>query len=282
MLEARAQDRQGDAWGGLRKARPGRLEAKPRGRVRWGGPALGIAEPDADEAAVLEARAEDRAAYARDALKARPLRLTRRGTGRPQRPGGGSLLLQLVKHPDGTTGGPLHTVERSKWLAHRFGFDPRTAHPHVSAALSTVSEEDSRLAQVSERSVSTARINAAVLSGENSPWQRLREEAAMVKLTLSPADLAAMSVEELRAVRKLGIVSDWTLRQLIARKKTSIAFSGCSAVLPGAACLPSPSTVLVEARPPHPTSIRRSPSRGRVSQGSSSSSGKPPEVRCYI
>ena len=57
------------------------------------------------------------------------------------------------------------------------------------------------------------------LSPSPRRWQKVRQEAAMVKHTLTPEKLEGLSVAELRAVESLGVISGWTLEQLLARKR---------------------------------------------------------------
>ena len=138
-----------------------------------------------------------------------------------------NLLTAAVHHPDGTTGGPLHHVERAQHLAMTFGFDEAGSLPKdravnrarmsivqrrcaASAAAGMANEEADSLLEKARRKH---------LSTKAGRWDALRQHAAMAKHRISAEQLQSLSTAELRAVHGLGIISEWALEHLLSRRR---------------------------------------------------------------
>ena len=172
-------------------------------------------------------------------------RLARRATGSKR-----NLFQQVVHHPDGTTGGPVHHVQRSREIASTFGLGEKSEYvPRLVNAcmrFSAIAELDEASWEASWGAAPSAAARRSAgaqlhektnarLSKKGLRWQKIRQEAAMAKHTLTAGQLEGLSVVELRAVQSLGIISEWTMRHLVARKRTmgSSGAKGCSSA-PGA------------------------------------------------
>jgi hypothetical protein len=188
----------------------------------------------------------------------------RRGGERGGERGGGENLFLRAVQPSGMT------MDRTAWVAKVFGMQSLD-HGRMAKALEAVRDEEYALQHACERTDGAYAGGLARIAGSDADadtsgggWRTMRQGAAMAKLTLTQAQLESLNVEELRAARKLGVLSEWELRQLETRKVAARCFAGQSATLPTPSCLPRPADVEEgsgEGAPPDRALSRRSSSR---------------------
>ena len=148
-----------------------------------------------------------------------------------------NLFKEAVHHPDGTTGGRLHRVERARLVIQTFGFDEQTDVRNRTSSRARMVNQTRR--SMLERRFSSENWDDEMEAAEEHEeaafqlelqaqqarpvmarrWDQLRQEAAMARHTLTPEQLQGLSVGELHAVRSLGVISEWRLQQLLARKR---------------------------------------------------------------